>query len=57
MKQSQFKKGIIYACIGSLWWGSLGTVFLNIFHLWALEVTIHRLIWTCVCFIFNDTFF
>ncbi len=49
MKQSQFKKGIIYATAGSLWWGLLGTVFFKyISSMGALEVTIHRLIWTCL---------
>ena len=49
MKQSQFKKGIIYACAGSLWWGLLGTIFFKyISSMGALEVTVHRLIWTCL---------
>ena len=49
MKQSHFKKGIMYATMGSLWWGVLGTIFFKyISDLGALEVTIHRLIWTCV---------
>ena len=48
MNQSQFKKGVIYACAGSLWWGILGTIFFKyISHMGALEVTVHRLIWTC----------
>ena len=47
MKQSQFKKGIIYACAGSLWWGLLGTIFFKyISYMGAIEVTILRLIWT-----------
>ena len=48
MKQSQFKKGSIYAFAGSLWWGILGTIFFKyISYMGAIEVTVHRLIWTC----------
>lgn len=47
MKHTQFKTGIIYATMGSLWWGLLGTVFFKyVSQFGALEVTIHRLIWT-----------
>jgi len=58
MKQSDFKKGIFYATAGSLWWGILGTIFFKyISSLGFLEVTIHRLIWTClILFISTLTF-
>ena len=47
MKQSQFKTGVIYATVGSLWWGILGTIFFKyISYMGAIEVTLHRLIWT-----------
>ena len=47
MKQSQFKTGVIYAMVGSLWWGILGTIFFKyISYMGAIEVTLHRLIWT-----------
>ncbi len=47
MKQSQFKIGSIYACIGSLWWGIFGTIFFKyVSYMGAIEVTVHRLIWT-----------
>ena len=58
MQQSQFKKGIIYATAGSLWWGLLGTIFFKyISSMGALEVTVHRLIWTCVILLFTTFFF
>ena len=58
MKQSQFKKGIIYATAGSLWWGLLGTIFFKyISSLGALEVTIHRLIWTSFILFFSTLIF
>ena len=57
MKQSQFKKGVFYASMGSLWWGLLGTIFFKyISSLGAIEVTVHRLIWTC-CILFLSTLF
>ena len=58
MKQSQFKKGIIYATVGSLWWGIFGTIFFKyINYMGELEVTIHRLIWTCVILFISTIFF
>ncbi len=58
MKESQFKKGIIYATAGSLWWGLLGTVFFKyISHMGYLEVTIHRLIWTCLILFISTIIF
>ena len=58
MYQPQFKKGIIYATIGSLWWGLLGTVFFKyISSMGALEVTVHRVIWTCAILFFSTVVF
>ena len=46
---TEFKKGVFYASMGSLWWGLLGTIFFKyISTMGPIEVTIHRLIWTCV---------
>ena len=58
MKQSDFKKGIFYATAGSLWWGILGTIFFKyISSLGFLEVTIHRLIWTCLILLISTLTF
>ena len=58
MKQSQFRKGIFYATAGSLWWGLLGTFFFKyISSMGALEVTIHRLIWTCLILFISTLIF
>lgn len=58
MKQSQFKKGVFYASMGSLWWGLLGTIFFKyISSMGAIEVTVHRLIWTCVILFLSTLFF
>jgi len=58
MKQSQFKKGVFYACTGSLWWGVLGTIFFKYISIMgAIEVTVHRLIWTCVILFLSTLFF
>ncbi len=58
MKQSQFRKGVIYVTAGSLWWGLLGTIFFKyISSLGALEVTIHRLIWTSLILFLSSLIF
>ena len=58
MKHSQFKKGVFYACMGSLWWGVLGTIFFKYISIMgAIEVTVHRLIWTCVILFLSTLFF
>ena len=58
MKQSQFKTGVIYATIGSLWWGILGTIFFKyISYMGAIEVTLHRLIWTSIILFITTLFF
>ena len=58
MNQSQFKKGIVYATIGSLWWGVLGTIFFKyVSMMGALEVTLHRLIWTSLILLLTTLIF
>ena len=58
MNQSQFKKGILYATIGSLWWGVLGTIFFKyVSMMGALEVTLHRLIWTSLILLLTTLIF
>ena len=58
MDQSQFKKGILYATIGSLWWGVLGTIFFKyVSMMGALEVTLHRLIWTSLILLLTTLIF
>ena len=58
MRQSQFKKGTIYVTVGSLWWGILGVFFFKyISFMGALEVTVHRLIWTCLILFISTIFF
>ena len=44
--------------MGSLWWGVLGTIFFKyISTIGAIEVTIHRLIWTCGILFLSTLFF
>ena len=47
MNTKEFKKGVLSATTGSLWWGVLGTYFFQyITFAGALEVVVHRCIWT-----------
>ena len=49
MKNQTLKDGIFYASVGSLWWGVLGTYFFQyISYAGAIEVVIHRSLWTFV---------
>ncbi len=58
MSQSQFKKGTIYSMAASLWWGIFGTLFFKyISFMGPIEVTVHRLIWTCVILFFSTLIF
>ena len=49
MNNKKIKNGIYYATVGSLWWGVLGTLFFQyISYAGAIEVVIHRSLWTFV---------
>lgn len=49
MNNKKIKNGIYYASVGSLWWGVLGTLFFQyISYAGAIEVVIHRSLWTFV---------
>jgi len=53
MNKEEFKKGVLSATLGSLWWGILGTYFFQfITFVGTLEVVVHRCIWTsCILLI------
>jgi chloramphenicol-sensitive protein RarD len=45
----EFNKGIIYASLGSFWWGVIGVLYFKfISHVNPFEVVSHRVIWTVV---------
>ena len=57
MKNQNIKQGIIYATIGSLWWGLLGTIFFQyISYAGTIEVVVHRSFWTCVILLFTTIY-
>ncbi len=48
----EFNKGIIYASLGSFWWGVIGVLYFKfISHVNPFEVVSHRVIWTVVSLI------
>ena len=45
----EFNKGIIYASLGSFWWGVIGVLYFKfISYVNPFEVVSHRVIWTVV---------
>ncbi len=58
MNISIFTKGIIFASMGSLWWGIIGTIYFEYFtFIGHLELVIHRCIWTALVLIITVTLF
>ena len=50
----EFNKGIIYASLGSFWWGVIGVLYFKfISHVNPLEVVSHRVLWTVVSLLFT----
>ena len=57
MKNQNIKDGIIYATLGSLWWGLLGTYFFQyISFAGTIEVVTHRTFWTCIILFFTTIY-
>ena len=58
MKLSKFNKGLIYSSTGSFWWGFLGTYYFKyITFVGALEVVVHRSLWTTLILLITTTGF
>ena len=58
MKLSKFNKGLIYSSTGSFWWGFLGTYYFKyITFVGALEVVVHRSLWTTLILLITTTAF
>ena len=50
----EFNKGIIYASLGSFWWGVIGVLYFKfISHVNPLEVVSHRVLWTVLSLLFT----
>ena len=49
----EFNKGIIFASLGSFWWGVIGVLYFKfISHINPSEVVSHRVLWTVVILLF-----
>ena len=58
MKINKFNKGILYSSSGSFFWGFLGTYYFQYITLvGALEVVVHRCIWTTLILLLTTLFF
>ncbi len=50
----EFNKGIIFASLGSFWWGVIGVLYFKfISHINPSEVVSHRVLWTVVILLFS----
>ena len=58
MKNQNFNKGIALTALGSFWWGVIGVIYFNyISFTGAIEVVIHRCVWTSVVLIISTIYF
>ena len=53
-----FNKGLLFAALGSFWWGFIGVIYFKyISFAGHIEVVIHRCLWTTVMLIVTSIFF
>ena len=58
MKITSFKKGLLYAGLGSFWWGILGVFYFKYFSFVGhLELVIHRCLWTALVLILTTIYY
>ena len=58
MNNRNFNKGIALTALGSFWWGVIGVIYFNyISFAGAIEVVIHRCVWTSVVLIMSTIYF
>jgi len=58
MKITDFNKGIISSCLGSFWWGFIGTYYFQyITFIGTIEVVVHRCVWTTLMLLITTTFY
>ncbi len=54
----QFNKGLLYASLGSFWWGFIGVIYFKYLDfIGYIEVVIHRCVWTAITLILTTFFF
>ena len=55
---SNFKKGLVSASLGSIWWGIIGVFYFKYFSfIGHLELVIHRCLWTSLVLILTTIYF
>ena len=58
MINQKFNKGIILTALGSFWWGVIGVLYFKyISFAGAIEVVIHRCVWTSGLLIISTFYF
>ena len=58
MKITSFKKGLLFAGLGSFWWGILGVFYFKHFSFVGhFELVIHRCLWTALVLILTTIYF
>ena len=58
MKITSFKKGLLFAGLGSFWWGILGVFYFKHFSfIGHFELVIHRCLWTSLVLILTTIYF
>ena len=58
MKNQNFNFGITLTALGSFWWGAIGVIyFKHVSFAGAIEVVIHRCIWTSVILVISTFYF
>jgi chloramphenicol-sensitive protein RarD len=58
MKNQKFNFGITLTALGSFWWGAIGVIYFKyVSFAGAIEVVIHRCIWTSVILVISTFYF
>ena len=58
MSNKKFNKGLVFAGLGSFWWGAIGVIYFKyISFIGHIEVVLHRSFWTTVVLIFTTLIF
>ncbi len=58
MSNKKFNKGLVFAGLGSFWWGAIGVIYFKyISFIGHIEVVLHRSFWTTVVLIFTTLLF
>ena len=56
--KDQFKSGLLYAGLGSFWWGFFGVIYFKyIAYIGHIELVVHRCLWTAFTLILTTFFF